>query len=209
MADKPLDHIHFLAWLMFANLIAVGAYVALAALLLSLNLASRWTWWVKAGAIVATTGFFFVSYASMVSFFGWPSDSELPENFQVHWTRIVEPDKFTGADGAIYLWVETLDERNIPSGVPRAYELAYSEDLARRIRGVQESLVEGREQAGRREDVTEAREVDETLATEEQADPAMAHSDSAAHFDPDVQLDQAAITFHDLPPPVLPDKGPL
>ena len=187
---------------------AVGAYVAIAALLLSLNLASRWTWWVKAGAIVATTGFFFVSYASIVSFFGWPSDAELPEDFQVHWAQVVEPDKFTGADGAIYLWVEALDERNIPAGVPRAYELAYSEDLARRIRGVQESIQEGRDQAGRREDVTEASETDEESEAEE-ADPEMQRTDGAARFDPDSLIGKTAITFHDLPPPILPDKGPL
>lgn len=187
----------------------VGAYVAIAALLLSLNLASRWVWWIKAGAIVVTTGFFFVSYGSMVSFFGWPSGSQLPEDFQVHWARIVEPDKFTGAEGAIYLWVEGLDERNIPLGVPRAYELAYSEDLARRIRGVQESIQQGRDQAGRREDVIEAREAEEQSEAEEPEDPALQPTDGATSFDPDTLLDQAAITFHDLPPPVLPDKGPL
>ena len=36
------------------------------------------------------------------------------------WTRVVEPNPSQQFAGAIYLWVEELDERNIPSGEPRA-----------------------------------------------------------------------------------------
>ena len=36
----------------------VASYVLIAVLLLSLNLASRWHWGIKAAAIVITTGFF-------------------------------------------------------------------------------------------------------------------------------------------------------
>ena len=40
----------------------VSAYVVIAVLLLSLNFASRWNWWVKAGAILVTGIFFVQAY---------------------------------------------------------------------------------------------------------------------------------------------------
>src|SRR5262245_31850153 len=95
------------------------SYVVLAVLLLSLNLASRWHWSVKAAAIVVTTLFFAVSYASIAGLIGWPSQARVPEHFQLHWATVVEPDKLNGLPGAIYLWVEALDESNIPAGTPR------------------------------------------------------------------------------------------
>ena len=51
----------------------VAAYVAVAVLLLSLNLTSRWAWPIKAAAIGVTTGFFGLSYIGAVSLLGWPA----------------------------------------------------------------------------------------------------------------------------------------
>jgi hypothetical protein len=94
-------------------LIGVGlSYVVLAVLLLSLNLASRWHWGVKATAITVTTLFFGVSYASIAGLVGWPSEARVPEHFQLDWATVVEPDKLNGSPGSIYLWIEALDENN-------------------------------------------------------------------------------------------------
>ena len=43
----------------------VSAYVVVALLLLSLNLTSRWKWWVKAAAIVVT-GIFFIQALTLI-----------------------------------------------------------------------------------------------------------------------------------------------
>jgi len=65
-------------------LIGVGlSYVVVSALLLSLNLASRWHWGVKAAAIAVTSLFFGVSYASIAGLIGWPSEARVPERFQL------------------------------------------------------------------------------------------------------------------------------
>ncbi len=108
-------------------------YVAIAVLLLSMNLTSRWRWWVKAAAIIVTGGFFVGSYFALVALLGWPSTDDPPPRFALLSTRVVEPDRITGAAGAIYLWLEEIDENNIPSGKPRSYGLAYTQDFANAV----------------------------------------------------------------------------
>lgn len=103
----------------------VLAYVAIGVLLLSLNIASRWHWGVKSAAIAVTTLFFGVSYGSIAGLIGWPSEARVPEHFQLHWATVVEPDKLNGLPGSIYLWLEELDDDNIPKGTPRAFRVPY------------------------------------------------------------------------------------
>ena len=50
-----------------------AGYIALAVLLLSLNLTSLWRWWIKAGAIIATTIFFGVTFQALGGLTGWPT----------------------------------------------------------------------------------------------------------------------------------------
>ena len=57
---------------------------------------------------------------------------QLPARFQLLWVRVVEPDAKIGDRGAIYLWIEEVDEHNVPDGVPRSYRLPYSRPLADR-----------------------------------------------------------------------------
>jgi hypothetical protein len=111
----------------------VASYVLIAVLLLSLNLASRWHWGMKAAAIVITAGFFGVFFVSVTDLVGWPTEAHLPDHFQLHWATIVEPDKLNGLPGSIYLWIEALDEDNMLTGTPRAFRVPYSRELADRI----------------------------------------------------------------------------
>src|SRR5258708_33552869 len=113
--------------------VIVASYVLIALLLLSLNLASRWHWGMKAAAIAITTCFFGVSYLSIGELIGWPAEARIPEHFQLHWATVVEPDKLNGLPGSIYLWIEGLDENNMLAGTPRAFRLPYSRELADRI----------------------------------------------------------------------------
>lgn len=126
----------------------VVAYVLIAVLLLSMNLTSRWMWWVKAGTIVVTTAFFLQSFISIVGVIGWPSTAGLPPIFKLHWATIVEPNQFMGEEGAIYLWVEKLDENNVPVGVPRSFELPYTDELAEKVDQATRNIQDGIEQSG-------------------------------------------------------------
>lgn len=185
-----------------------ASYVAIAVLLLSLNLASRWHWGIKAMAIAITTVFFGVSYVSIAGLIGWPSEARMPEHFQLHWATVIEPDKLIGLPGSIFLWVEGLDENNIPAGTPRAFRVPYSRELADRIGRAKERIEQGTDQVGtaRELDVPEGQpDEDRRLAG---APPRRDEPGSTG--DPTAFVQHIpSIDFEDMPPPVLPPKQPL
>ena len=131
----------------------VASYVLIAVLLLSLNLASRWHWGIKAVAIAITAGFFGAFFVSVTELIGWPTEARVPDHFQLHWATIVEPDKLNGLPGSIYLWVEALDENNMLAGTPRAFRVPYSRELADRIGRAKERIEQGADQAGTARDI--------------------------------------------------------
>ena len=142
---------------MTATVLAISiAYVVMGLVLLAMGLTSRFAWWVKAVAIVVTSVFFVEMFYATKGLLGWPGSERLPQRFQLLWVRAVEPDAKVGDPGAIYLWVEELDENNVPSGVPRAYRLPYSRPLAERSAKAREQIMRGNPQQGSAEDVAEA-----------------------------------------------------
>ena len=181
----------------------VVTYVIVAVLLLSLNLLSRWAWWVKTGAIVITSGFFAGSYVFAHSLLGWPTDDGLPARFELLWAEVVEPDKYLGTPGAIYLWVSLLDDFNIAIGKPRAHELSYSDELAMKVESAVSRVLEGVEIVGTAEVLEEQEPVDSDAADLVDPDADLV----SGHFDVETFPDDGmAIEFQDLPPPVLPEK---
>ena len=190
-------------------LIGVGlSYVAVAVLLLTLNLASRWHWGVKAAAIAITTAFFGISYASIAGLIGWPSETRVPEHFQLDWATVVEPDKLTGSSGSIYLWLEALDENNMPVGIPRAFRVPYSRDLADRIGHAKERIEQGKDQAGT------ARDLDVPDVPPDQdrrlAGTPPRQDEPGSPGDPTAFIQHMpTIEFQDMPPPALPPKRSL
>lgn len=97
------------------------AYIALAVLLLGLNLYSSWSWFVKLICNIIVVGFFWVVYHSWPAVQGWPTDRDLPDNFYLHAVNVAEPD-------SIYLW-GTEFTQGLGQTVPRAYRLPYSPAL--------------------------------------------------------------------------------
>ena len=179
----------------------VAAYVVIAVLLLSLNLTSRWRWWIKGTAIVVTGGFFVASYFAIVSLLGWPaSDVRLPSRFSLVATYVVEPNAFTGDPGAIYLWLEEIDEDNFIISEPRAFRLAYVEPLADAADDAQAMLNEGEQVQG------EVRETEQE--GEEGEAEAGTPGEGAGTGGPQYPVEFTLI-FNDMPPVALPDKGAL
>lgn len=185
-----------------------AAYAALAILLLSLNLTSLWRWWVKAAAIVVTIAFFGVTYHSVIGLLGWPTVQRMPARFSLVSSRIAEPDRRTNSPGHIYLWADALDESNVPSGRPRSYELAYTTALARKVNEAQEKRDRGLEVMG----VAADRDTDPSAEPggerkggkmQKQSGDQAAAPDAAA-----LREDASNLSFEDLPPVLLPDKGP-
>lgn len=186
-----------------------AAYAALAILLLSLNLTSLWRWWVKAAAIVITTTFFGVTYYSITALLGWPTTQKIPTRFSLVSSQIAEPDKRTNSPGHIYLWADELDANNIPSGRPRSYELAYSTGLARKVNNAQEKRDRGVEVMGVMADRLDDRPAEprsDIKAGKMQNDNGeQAPATDTVPF----REDGSELSFEDLPPVLLPDKGPL
>jgi len=141
---------------MTATVLAIcAAYVALSVLLLTMGLTARLAWWLKAGAIVVTSTFFVEAFFATKSLLGWPGTGHLPAKFQLLWTRVVEPDPKLSERGAVYLWVEEVDENNVPSGVPRSFRLPYSRPLADRSTKARDEIMSGNPQEGTADDMAD------------------------------------------------------
>ncbi len=117
----------------------IAAYIMIGTLLLSINLYSKWCWQIKALAIVSTSAFYVISYLSFPLLLGWATTQYPPEKFRLLSAHVIQPNKETGADGAIYLWLtEIKNMRNIAE--PRTYKLAYSQGLHEKIINVNAKL---------------------------------------------------------------------
>ncbi len=189
----------------------VSSFVLIIALLLSLNFKSNWRWEIKAFVIVLSICFYILNYFAIIEIYGWPSTSKLPEKFKIHSTYIKENDKFLNEPGFILMWLETLDEFNIPSGMPRVYELPYNQELDKRIRAVQKKIEDGVEQAGTAEQVSEfSRKKDDKSKKEESQKEAGAElSDETSDYDVESYEEGYEILFQDMPDVILPDKSPF
>ena len=99
------------------------------------------------------TIFYIASFVAVRGLLGWATVDRLPVAFKLLQARIVEPHSLEGDPGSIYLWVETLDEGNRPSGVPRAYRLPYRDALAEKTDKAISEIAAGRAQGGRAADL--------------------------------------------------------
>ena len=185
----------------------LSAYIIVAVLLLSFNIGPRWAWWVKGTAIVVTTSFFVISYYSIIGIMGWPVMDTLPERFQLHWAKINEPDKLLDTPGAIYLWLEQLDESNIPMGVPRAHKLPYSGPLDSGVTDALDMISLGQDVGGTAEEYDEEEDAGQD---DEGIDPELAGLEPLAeggYTDPtEFVIDDMVLSFQDLAEVTLPGK---
>jgi hypothetical protein len=184
-----------------------AAYVVLAVIVLSMGLTSRFAWWVKATAIVVTSGFFVEVFFASKGLLGWPASGALPPKFQLLWTRVVEPDLKAGNRGAIYLWVEEVDANNVPSGLPRSYRLPYSVKLADRTMKARDEIMAGNPQEGLAEDVAEGdpTSAEASAKPNQQADGGITSTGGKVELDG--PIDQVPrVEFRPMSNPLLPPK---
>ncbi|MCS5638123.1 MAG: hypothetical protein NZ990_16505 [Myxococcota bacterium] len=176
------------------------AYVAVAALLLSLNLATRYRAAVKAAAIVVVSLLYVGAWQGTRGLMGWPTADPMPEEFRVLWITIEEPDKGQGLPGSIYYWARSLDEAGLPDGAPRAYALPWSEEEAESAQSALDRMEEGELLDGRR-----------TRAALSQAEGDASSSEEDWGTRGSVGQDERRPLFEFMPvaPPTLPAKGPI
>jgi hypothetical protein len=191
---------------MTSTVLAISAaYVVLGVLLLTLGLGSRFAWWIKAAAIVVTSVFFVEMFFATKDLLGWPRNGQLPARFQLLWVRVIEPDLKSSNPGAIYLWIEEVDENNVPDGVPRSYRVPFSRPLADRAAKARDEIMSGKPQQGVAQDLD---------STEGQPDANLVQSGSRPEQGlTTVDLDQfkllqnvQRVEFTPMPAPTLPPK---
>jgi hypothetical protein len=188
------------------------AYALLGVLLLVICVFAKIPWPVKASLIVLTSAFYVVSFFATRGLLGWSSTDPLPPKFKLLGARIVEPHSLAGDPGAIYLWVEALDDDNYPTAVPRAFRLPYNVRLAEKTESAVKASANGLPQGGRTADygngqggnaeATAREATPSTITTTGGGDPS-----SGGPIDP--QLDNQenqAINFTPLAPPRAPSK---
>jgi hypothetical protein len=187
-------------------------YALLGTLLLLAVTRARLPWPVKAGAIVVTSAFYVVVFFRTQGLLGWSAPEAVPARFQLLWARVVEPNRAEEIPGAIHLWLEELDDANLPSSVPRAYRLPYSTELAHKVELARVEIMNGRPQGGRALDFgigggevapEGPAEAPRPASTEPGGDPA-----SGGFLDPAfLGGDAKSVEFAPLPVPALPPKG--
>jgi hypothetical protein len=193
---------------MTTTLLAISAaYVFLAVVVLSMGLTSRFAWWVKASVIVVSSVFFVEVFFASKNLLGWPGSGALPPKFQLLWTRVVEPDPKLGDHGAIFLWVEEVDENNVPSGMPRAYRLPYSVKLADRTNKARDEIMSGNPQEGVAEDMDESNSPDASAQQRAQLDQEGGVTSAGGKVELDAPLEAIPhVEFHPMSAPLLPAK---
>src|SRR5712671_5641626 len=193
---------------MTSTVLAISAaYVVLAVLLLSLGLSSRLAWWVKAVAIVVTSAFFVEAFFATKDLLGWPRSGQLPSRFQLLWVRVVEPDRLSANPGAIYLWIEEVDENNVPDGVPRSYRLPYSRPLADRSAKARDEIMSGKPQQGLADDLASSEKQQEVKSDDERSGSRVDPGLTTVDQDQFRLLQQAQrLEFSPMPVPTLPPK---
>jgi len=181
----------------------LAAYVAIAVLLLSLNLVSRWRLWVKVSAIVLCGVFFVVSYIAINSLLGWPSSERVPDRFNLLATRIVEPNRRMDEAGSIFFWLERIDDDNVPSGQPLSYRIPYSDDLARAADRAQALIDQGAAVEAMLREVVGDEAGSGTTNMVAGDNPGQGSGGAGEH------VEGVNLVFNNMPPVRLPGKGPL
>jgi hypothetical protein len=140
---------------------------------------------------------------------GWARTGQLPARFQLLWVRVVEPDLKSANSGAIYLWIEEVDENNVPDGVPRAYRLPYSRPLADRAAKARDEIVNGKPQQGLAEDLAGGENPEEAKSNLERPGSRVDPGLTTVDLDQFRLLQQAQrVEFSPMPVPTLPPKVP-
>jgi hypothetical protein len=184
------------------------AYVVLAVVLLCMGLTSRFRWWIKGFVIVVTCGFFVEAFYSTKSLLSWPGTGQLPHRFQLLWTRVVEPDPKVKDPGAIFLWVEELDDNNVPSGTPRSFRLRYTAPLADRTNKAKDEIMAGNPQEGTASDLEgeEQQRTDADAKLDQQLNGPNRPEVGLSNVDVDLLKQAQQVEFRPLSGPCLPPK---
>lgn len=116
---------------------------------------------------------------------GWATEDEPTLRFRLIAAYVHQPDKLTGDEGSIYIWVTKLEDLTSVQ-TPRSHKLPYTEALHEKVINANAKLDKGIAQLGE---------------FKKQPNFAMIGNDEAK-----AGLISDQIQFYDLPDPLFPDK---
>jgi hypothetical protein len=152
--------------------------------------------------------FFVEAFFATKGLLGWPGTGALPARFQLLWVRVVEPDAKSSNPGAVYLWIEEVDDNNVPDGVPRSYRLPYTRPLADRSLKAREEIMSGKPQQGSAAEVASGDDQKQET-TADQPGARASPGATAVDLEQARLLQQAQrVEFSPMPGPTLPPKRP-
>lgn len=119
-------------------------FVAVTAILVLVLTRSRLPFAWRLTITLAAGALYIVHYLGLEALTGWPSENELPAEFDVLGMRVVEPDRDDDGSGHIELWIRP------PGAVDsRLYRLPYSGALHEEIERAEARQGDGHAQRGR------------------------------------------------------------
>jgi hypothetical protein len=190
--------------------ILTAAFALVASLLTYLLLLSRLHWVFKTMATAATVALVPLTFHGVGELRGLPSDGPIPSNFILLWAQVVEPNLLQGERGRVFLWLQTLDSENYPVGLPRAYQLPYSDDLKFKLSEAIGDIALGEQVQGTVD--TEAippEQTAEALALEIEAGTSDIRPDGSSTVGERVfQFEPSMLTFGGAEAPITPGKPP-
>ena len=183
-------------------------FLIIATILLWFFINTKGKLWIKIILTLVAGYYSLVTWCSLSSYAGWPTDTELPNEFVVHWMTVQEPNKKTQDPGAIYVWITSaeLSDNTIWNFLgykpgrpePRIYKLPYSVSMhekAEQVRGLLKKgkVVKGGKKKGGPGIGGEGGEgKDKANGDPRQGQPSLSN--------------QQEYEFHELLPSTLPDK---
>lgn len=169
----------------FSIINIITSYIIIALLLTSVVFYSALSIKIKAVSGIITVVFLFVSFMSFSPLLGWATEDEPPLRFRLISAYVEQPDKLSGDEGSIYIWVTKLEDLTSVQ-VPRSHKLPYTEAFHEKVINANAKLDKGIAQLGE---------------FKKQPNFAMISRDETKSG-----LISDQIQFYDLPDPLFPDK---
>jgi hypothetical protein len=161
------------------------SYLIIALLLISFIVYSKRSLKIKVVSCIITAIFFQVSFMSYPPLLGWATSENLPVRFRLISAHVKQPDKLSGDEGTIYLWLTKLDDLTSVQ-TPRSHKLPYSNVLHEKVINANAKLDKGIAQLGEFENKQDI--------------------DIIGKGKSNIELISNQIQFYDLPDPLFPDK---
>lgn len=180
--------------MMEERLVLICGYILIASLLMVFCLFSSFSKNIKILGIFIVTVFYYFTWQGYIGLLGWPSEQDLPDNFRISWVVIEEPNKLTKEQGAVYLWIRSIDEIGMAEGKPRSFKMILSEENHRMAQLALFKLQEGEQLNGKK-----------TYGVIEKNESNKANPYDS--YEGEIEEGVPSFEFTEVPPPNLPPKA--